>query len=302
MVCDSTYLIDKQTNISLKLTELKHILLEKLDIKNKPAKILIFSEWVTMLNIIAKMLHSEGIGYAQLTGKVAVKNRSKLINKFETDENCKIFLSSEAGGTGLNLQVADTVINFELPWNPAKKNQRFGRIDRLGQRNKNLTIINIIAPVSIEGKIAAGLTLKQNLFDSVLNAGNGNDIVDFSTSGRSQFLLELEKMLTEFTTMHPEEVEIEDSTQQEENLATVLADEASEVVEVITQIEDKVLAPIAAEEQIVLMEKVMNQGLEFLSGLFKMATGNEAGLQGNKVEVDKTTGEVVMRFKMPVIQ
>ncbi|MBA3675768.1 MAG: DEAD/DEAH box helicase, partial [Chitinophagaceae bacterium] len=83
MVCDSTYLIDKQTNISPKLTELKHILLEKLDIKNKSAKILIFSEWVTMLNIIAKMLHSEGIGYAQLTGKVAVKNRSKLINKFE---------------------------------------------------------------------------------------------------------------------------------------------------------------------------------------------------------------------------
>ncbi len=137
----------------------------------------------------------------------------------------------------------------------------------------------------------------------MLNAGNGNDIVDFSSSGRSQFLLELEKMLTEFMTMQPEEIEIEDSTIQEENLATVLADETSEVVEVATQIsEDKAFAPTAAEEQIVLMEKVMNQGLEFLSGLFKMATGNEAALQGNKVEVDKTTGEVVMRFKMPVIQ
>lgn len=132
MCCDSTFLINKQTHISPKLVELKEILVEKMDLKNSPGKIIIFSEWVVMLQLIGRMLHEEGIGFAMLSGKVAVKNRGQLIKKFETDPGCKIFLSSEAGGSGLNLQVADTVIYFELPWNPAKKNQRIGRIDRLG--------------------------------------------------------------------------------------------------------------------------------------------------------------------------
>jgi SNF2 family DNA or RNA helicase len=64
--------------------------------------------------------------------------RGELIRKFESRPECKIFLSTEAGGAGQNLQVADVLINFELPWNPAKKNQRIGRIDRLGQKSENL--------------------------------------------------------------------------------------------------------------------------------------------------------------------
>lgn len=99
MVCDSTFLIDKETNVSPKLDELKHILLEKLDIKNREAKIIIFSEWVTMLHL-GEVLREAGIGYVMLSGKVAVKNRDKLVKKFEESAECKIFLSSEAGGAG----------------------------------------------------------------------------------------------------------------------------------------------------------------------------------------------------------
>ena len=162
-----------------------------------------------MLNLIGKMLHECGIGFAQLSGKVQVKNRDKLVKKFETDAQCKVFLSTEAGGSGLNLQVADTVINFELPWNPAKKNQRIGRIDRLGQRSKNLTVINFISRNSIEVSIASGLGLKQNLFDGVLTENNALDTVDFSASGKSQFLQQLESIMEGFiqpaTTGQPEE-------------------------------------------------------------------------------------------------
>ena len=150
MVCDSTFLIDKETNTSPKLQELKHILVEKLDVPNKESKIIIFSEWVTMLHLIAKMLREMGIGYVMLSGQVAVKNRDKLVKKFAESPACKIFLSSEAGGAGLNLQMADTVINFELPWNPAKKNQRIGRIDRLGQSSKHLTVINLVTKGSFD--------------------------------------------------------------------------------------------------------------------------------------------------------
>ena len=128
MVCDSTYLIDKETHILPKLIELREILIENLDIKNNNRKIIIFSEWVTMLKLIGDMLKNEGITFTTLTGKVPVKKRGALIKEFENNPECKVFLSSESGGAGLNLQVADTVINFELPWNPAKKNQRIGRI------------------------------------------------------------------------------------------------------------------------------------------------------------------------------
>ena len=154
MVCDSTYLIDDSTNISPKLDELEHILVEKLDLCNNDNKLIIFSEWVKVHMLIGRLLKKNGIGYVELNGSVPVKKRGDLIKQFESDPACQVFLSTEAGGAGLNLQIADTLINFELPWNPAKKNQRIGRIDRLGQRSKNLTIYNLITRSSIEQQIA----------------------------------------------------------------------------------------------------------------------------------------------------
>lgn len=299
MACDSTYLIDKESYHSPKLEELKHILLEKLDIKNSSRKIIIFSEWVTMLNLIGKMLREEGIGYAQLSGKVAVKNRGKLVKKFETEPDCQVFLSSEAGGSGLNLQVADTVVNFELPWNPAKKNQRIGRIDRLGQRTKQLTVINLLTRNSIEMKIASGLSLKQNLFDGVLS-DKGMDEVDFSASGRAQFLKELEAVIDGIDVQQePEELPEAGATTSEGSLQDLITEEEkADLTEQISEDRDKPVVE-ADSSPAVAMENVLNHGMEFLSGLLKMTTGKEVGLENRKVEIDKETGEVVLRFKLP---
>lgn len=305
MVCDSTFLIDKESNISPKLHELKYIILEKLDLKNHKGKVIIFSEWITMLHLIGKMLHECGIGFAQLSSQVAVKNRDKLVKKFETDPDCQVFLSTEAGGAGLNLQVADTVINFELPWNPAKKNQRIGRIDRLGQRSKQLTLINLITKNSIETKIASGLTLKQNLFDGVLKNENGPDEVDFSASGKAQFLQELEEIMSGFIAPDtPKELDTIPEAENliaEETLQNIVSEENSPDSIIALEFTEGQESPeaIEQEEKIQTMEKVMNHGMEFLSGMFKMATGKDLGFEGRKIEIDKETGEVVMRFKMP---
>jgi len=307
MVCDSTFLVDKDSHFSPKLNELKYIMTEKLDINHKKSKVIIFSEWVTMLNLIGKMLHECGIGFAQLSGKVAVKNRDKLVKKFETDPDCKVFLSTEAGGSGLNLQVADTVINFELPWNPAKKNQRIGRIDRLGQRSKHLTVINLVTKRSIETKIASGLTLKQSLFDGVLNAENGIDVVDFSASGKAQFLRDLEDLMEDF--IRPDaHAELDLNSGQEnyeliEDTIVDLVSEESVPVETTSQPQPETSSLSSLPEQqekIQDIENVMNKGMEFLAGMFKMATGKDLGLEDKKMEIDKETGEIVMRFKMPV--
>lgn len=300
MVCDSTFLVDKESYISPKLYELKHILMEKLDLPNNNKKVIIFSEWVTMLNLIGKMLHECGIGFSQLSGQVAIRNRDKLVKKFESEDECQVFLSTEAGGAGLNLQVADTVINFEVPWNPAKKNQRIGRIDRLGQLSKHLTVINLITKNSIEIKIASGLTLKQNLFDGVLNTDNGIDEVDFSASGKSQFLKEMESVIEGFMAAPPENFVPDETETIPETIDAIIADEGGPQFQIADEVTET--APplqLAQQEQMETMAKVMNQGMDFLSGMFKMATGKDLGFEGKKMEIDKETGEFVMRFKVP---
>lgn len=322
MVCDSTNLVDYETNHSPKLEELKYILIEKLDIKNNDRKIIIFSEWVRMNNLIGRMLHQLNIGFAELSGRIPVKHRGTLIKKFEDNPDCRVFISTEAGGSGLNLQVADTVINFELPWNPAKKNQRIGRIDRIGQMKKNLTVINFITRDSIEEKIASGLALKQNLFDGVLDTESETDIVDFSDKGRSQFLKQLEGVIEDFesdgkTKSEKEEVaEGEPVTRDYETetaFEAVVSEPEEEIIQEastktgVEQVEDKTVeekAPISEPKQSKLqldeMELVMNQGLGFLSGLYKLTTGKELSSQDHKIEIDKETGEVTMKFKLPI--
>jgi SNF2 family DNA or RNA helicase len=321
MVCDSSYLVDENTNDSPKLEELEYILLEKLDVINQNRKIIIFSEWVKVHKLIGRMLRKNKIGFVELSGKIPVKARGELIRKFESNPNYKIFLSTEAGGAGLNLQVADTLINFELPWNPAKKNQRIGRIDRLGQKSNKLTILNFITRNSIETQIASGLLVKQNLFDGVLGTDASTNFVDFSSKGRSQFIEQLEGII--------DELQKPDADFEPEEIATEAAETIKSTEKEFVQTEDKKQIPETDPDAIDLsetgdeeettkqtqpsatgsaqsttqteeLEKVMNNGMQFLAGMFKMATGKEMGIENQKVEIDKESGEVVMRFKIPM--
>ena len=334
MVCDSTYLIDKETNISPKLKELEEILLEKLDIVGQKRKIIIFSEWKTMLHLIENFLKSKNIGYVRLSGDVAVKNRGKLIDEFADNPDCLVFLSTEAGGAGLNLQMADTVINFELPWNPAKKNQRIGRIHRIGQKNQKLTVINLVSTGSIEERIASGIVVKEALFDAVLNEADLTDEVDFSAKGRSTMIEQIEKMVTPFVVEEAGKAELQEVSNAEPTVETaslppemVYEEEESEESEKLrsmgtggnensgqeldrgvdvgantdseTVVESDSSARIEGLPSAAAMENTLNQGIGFLSGLMEMATGKKILADGQSVTVDKETGEVTMKFKLP---
>ena len=303
---------------------------EKLDIQNTDRKIIIFSEWVNVHKLIGQVLRENKVGFVELTGKVPVQLRGELIKKFETQPECKIFLSTEAGGTGLNLQVADILINFELPWNPAKKKQRIGRIDRLGQKSEKLTIYNFVTRNSIEQQIAAGLLVKQNLFEGVLDSESNTNYVDFSSKGRSQFIKQLEEFIgidndelldtetleisneaqtdSNYTTQPDlfedlnnefaqEEEEEEEYEETEENIQNgdEGTQELSQSKDEPSQAKDK---KFSTEQQVAEMEQVMNNGMQFLAGLFKMSIGKDMYLDNQKIEIDKETGEVVMRFKM----
>jgi ERCC4-related helicase len=319
MVCDSTFLIDEETNESPKLDKLREILFEKLEIQNNACKIIIFSEWIKIHKLIADMLRENGVGFVELNGSVPVKLRGDLIKKFESNVECKIFLSTEAGGAGLNLQVADTLINFELPWNPAKKNQRIGRIDRLGQTHTKLTVYNMITLNSIEQQIAVGLLVKQNLFDGVLS-DDSIKFVDFSSKGRSQFIQQIEAFIDE---QNYGETEQQDQDDEQQTQIAIQPDascqEEPEMLEDLNTVQEDVPQDVQdasqphpsehpatettttdpeTEKQSAELEQVMNNGMQFLAGLFKMSTGKDLGLGNQKIEIDKNTGEIVMRFKL----
>jgi len=285
---------------------LQEILLEKLDIVNKGKKVIIFSEWKTMLHIISKMLTSNHINHAVLTGEVPVKKRGHLIDEFAKNPDCLVFLSTEAGGTGLNLQFADTVINFDLPWNPAKKNQRIGRINRIGQESSSITAINLVAVESIEARIADGIVLKEALFNAALKEKDLTDEVDFSAKGRSTFIDQVQKLIQPLQVLSEAEetAEPEELLEEEQKIIPEI-EEDKETEQIFTGEEPEIKSDVPAETQKEKtpqpeeIESTLNQGMQFLNGVFKMATGKELITEDQGISIDRETGEVVMKFKLP---
>ena len=169
MACDNTYLVDHVTRFGTKVDELVQLLDELLE--EPQTKVVIFSQWTRMNDLVAEALQKKGWGFTYLHGGVPSKTRPRLISRFKEDPDCRVFLSTDAGGVGLNLQVASTVINLDLPWNPAVLEQRIGRVHRLGQRN-SVRVINLVSQGSIEEGMLSVLKFKRSLFAGVLDGGD----------------------------------------------------------------------------------------------------------------------------------
>jgi SNF2 family DNA or RNA helicase len=99
----------------------------------------------------------------------ACNTRKKIISKFNDDPNVKVFLSTNAGKEGLNLQVANVVINYDMSFNPAVNEQRIARIDRIGQESENILVINMVCLDTIEERMQKTLEDKQDLFNKVID-------------------------------------------------------------------------------------------------------------------------------------
>lgn len=311
MVCDSTYLIDRETHISPKLDELKGIL-DEVVVQNH-RKMVIFSEWTTMTFLIARTLSDMNLPFVELSGKVPVKKRQALIDEFTNNPDCRVFLSTDAGGTGLNLQVADSVVNFELPWNPARMNQRIGRVNRIGQKSRHVNVINLIAKHSIEEKIFAGIQLKTDLFKGVFD--DGPDMVEFSREKRNEMLNRLREMMGEdpelqvVETAEPEEIPEDTPYYLNPEVLGRKEDEPEEIAGKEDAEQDETGRDERDDQDNILsgqppekIEAVLNSGMQFITGLMEMATGKKIDLsdgQDRMVKIDRETGEVTMKFKLP---
>jgi superfamily II DNA or RNA helicase len=167
MSANSTFLVDKQPpGFSSKLERLAELLAALCDEPGR--KLLVFSEWTTMLDLVEPLLGRVGAAFVRLDGSVPQKERQRLVNRFQTDARCRVFLASDAGATGLNLQAADTVVNLDLPWNYARLEQRIARAHRMGQR-RPVQVHLLVTEGTIEENLLATLSAKQELAAAVLD-------------------------------------------------------------------------------------------------------------------------------------
>ncbi len=168
MVCDSTYILDQTTRHDTKIDELLNILDKVFTEGNE--KVVIFSQWERMTRIVGQELDARNVKFQYLHGGIPGADRGKLFENFNNDPDCRVFLSTDAGGVGLNLQVASLLINLDIPWNPAILEQRIGRIYRIGQK-RNVSVINMVSTGTIEHKMLGVLSFKKGLSEGILDQG-----------------------------------------------------------------------------------------------------------------------------------
>jgi hypothetical protein len=191
MVCDTPYILDPTCRVSPKLEELENVLTDLLAEPGR--KVIIFSEWERMLELVRELAEEMRLEFAWHTGSVPQARRRLEIRRFKNDPACQLFLSTDSGSVGLNLQVATVVINMDLPWNPAKLEQRIARAWRKYQ-TRPVTVVNLVCEKSIEHRILYLLGQKQGLADGVLD-GRGDFAAIKMPSGRAAFLERLAAML-----------------------------------------------------------------------------------------------------------
>src|SRR5665213_403254 len=189
MSCNSTYLLDQETDHGVKADELAALFD---DLFAEPeAKAVVFSQWTRTTDIVIRRLEALELGYVSFHGGVPSDKRPALVERFRDDPACRVFLSTDAGSTGLNLQHASTLVNMDLPWNPAILEQRIARIHRMGQ-TRPVRVINFVAKGSIEEGMLSVLAFKRSLSAGMLDGGSGE--IALGGSRLTRFMKDVESV------------------------------------------------------------------------------------------------------------
>jgi SNF2 family DNA or RNA helicase len=179
-ICDAAQLVTNGgVRASSKLAELP-LIVEDVAL-NAGHKVLIFTQWERMTRLVEEALAGLPVDMVRMHGGLNIRQRERIIDRFSSDHDCRIFISTDAGGLGLNLQAADFVINVDLPWNPAKLEQRIGRAHRIGQKNP-VNVINLVVGSTIEERVLEVIYGKQQLFAAMFDT----DIDEINIAARSR--------------------------------------------------------------------------------------------------------------------
>lgn len=173
--CDPSLLYENYAGESAKRAACMELIRSAIEGEHK---ILLFSQFVSMLELLEQELVKQQIPYYKITGETAKEKRIELVRSFNTDETPLFLISLKAGGTGLNLTGADIVIHYDPWWNLAVQNQATDRAHRIGQ-TKVVSVYKLIMKDSIEEKILRMQEAKKNLAEEILSGENGG-IVNMS--------------------------------------------------------------------------------------------------------------------------
>ena len=297
MVCDSTFILDQQSRYDTKIDELMNILDSYLVGGN--GKVVVFSGWERMTRLVAQELTQRSIRFEYLHGGIPSAKRKDLVNNFTDQPDSRVFLSTDAGSTGLNLQAASLIVNLDLPWNPAVLEQRIARIYRIGQQ-RNIQVINLVSADSFEEQMIARLKFKSSLFEGALDGGEdtifANDdkfkgimslVADYVEEDTSSGVLPCTPMEAPEETEAPRK-ELTPSTQ------TSLFPEVSGESDLSdhSDLPDK---PSSSPTDLI------NQGTTFLSNLVQTLSSPEQTKQllDTLVHEDPATGQTSVRIPVP---
>lgn len=150
-------------------------LLDDLYFDSKNTKVIIFTEFVATQNFLKSYLENRNYKISVLNGGMDIKARNIVLKEFETISD--ILISTDAGGEGINLQFSNIVINYDLPWNPMKIEQRIGRVDRIGQQ-EDVKVFNFIVKDTIENRVRNILEKKLAVILSETGVDKVSDILD----------------------------------------------------------------------------------------------------------------------------
>jgi len=281
MACDSTYLLDHKTDFGVKADELATLLEEVFE--SPDAKVVVFSQWLRMHELLVRRFERRDWDHILFHGGVPGQQRKDLIDRFREDPGCRAFLSTDAGGVGLNLQHASVVVNMDLPWNPAVLEQRIGRVHRLGQRQP-VRVVNFVAQGTIEEGMLSVLQFKKSLFAGVLDGGEKE--VFLGGSRLNRFMETVEKASSAIP-----EAAMEDGRDEARAAAEPDEERAAEPAR----------APAAATAAADPLAGLIQNGLALLQqlagGARPAAAGARPGL--SLVTRDERTGETYLRVPVP---
>ena len=308
MLCDSTYILDQKTRNDTKVDEALNIITNLLETEGE--KVVVFSQWERMTRLIAQELTKREIGFEYLYGGVPSEARGKLITNFADNPESRVFLSTDAGSTGLNLQSAATIINLDLPWNPAVLEQRIARIYRLGQQ-RNVQVINLVSAGTIEEQMLDKLRFKSVMFEGVLD--NGQDTIFLGEGSKlSQMMDTLGEMVED--TEKPSESVITDNASSATTEAQETPTTEPSTEEIVTETEaprEEKQASSASSGQSEAEalrpripstpKELIAQGTAFFSGLAATLKSPEATEQlvNSLVETDAETGQTSLKIPVP---
>ena len=286
MSCNSTYLLDKKTDYGIKADELISVLEEVFE--QPDAKVVIFSQWLGTHEILLDRLKSSKRNYVLFHGRIPGPKRNDLIRQFKNNPDCQVFLSTDAGGVGLNLQNASVVINMDLPWNPAVLEQRIGRIHRLGQ-HRPVRVVNFVSQGTIEHGMLSLLSFKQSLFSGVLD--KGKDEVFLGGTRLKRFMDSVDNATSAIPVPMPQQAK-----------AGGNGDGTGQEVSVETE-KEKMSDTIQRQA----WDDLVSTGLSFLDKLGQTLLGQESqprepvskAFSGLKVETDKATGQRHLKLPLP---